>query len=45
MVELKRCERIIADAIRQAEPWGSVCIVTDLTTDQITQEGWRDLTF
>ena len=45
MVKLDRCKRIIADAVRKAEPWGSFSIVTDMTTDQITQKSWSDLTF
>ena len=45
MVKLERCKRIIADAIRQAESWGPFCIVTDMTTDQITQRAWNDITF
>ena len=44
MLKLEGCKRIIADAIRQAEPCGSFCIVTDMTTDQITQRAWGDIT-
>ena len=45
MLKHSRCKSSIAEKVRDAETWGSFSIVTEMTTDQLTQKAWTDLTF
>ena len=44
MAKLVRCKNINAEAVRNSETWCSFSVVTDMTTDQVTQREWTDFT-
>ena len=43
LLKLERCKSLIKEAVRCARD--SFSVVTDMTTDQVTQRSWTDLTF